>query len=498
MDMIVRNEVVDPKTLGPSEKEAFISALYSVHDEIFAGVSRDEFARYVIDSPAQRTRIQLSHGENGELAGYLAMHAFRPVLRGEECTVVRAEAGLRRAYRGNASTMGFTFANVLQTKWDYSGPMFYLGCLVHPSSYAIFGNYTGPVWPGPGVEIPEDLFHLMMQLGEEFHLEMVDPSRPLVRKVGWITRDTETERRYWQTCDKPGARFYLEQNPGYTQGHGLLTLVPLEPASVAKTALRTGTSRLKKSFQRTVGSIQRNVWRRSLDPLTAEELLQAVEEITGLNLDTIREKGLLGTRFPISSGQTLFRAGDRADALYAVVSGSFFVLDEGAKSEIIIDQLGPNTIIGEMAMMTEQPRSTTVRAAIDSVLLRLTKEDLVELLSTDPRLETALWQLIHGRVFGLLCRQIPHLSKLPLAEREQWFDAATSKALAENEKFTIPAGSVLVLSRGKLVVENAKEWMSLSAPALVKFGSESTVTAQEATNLAILPEIEWSEERLQA
>lgn len=392
--MIVRNEAIDPKALGSSEKDALVSALYSVHSEIFDGVSREQFAQYVVDSPAERTRIQLSYGENGELAGYLAMHAFRPTLRGEACTVLRAEAGLRRAYRGNASTAGFAISNLLAAQWDYSGPLFYLGCLVHPSSYTIFANNAPAVWPAPGVEIPEDLFDLMMRLGEEFHLEMVDPARPLVRKVGWITRDTDAERRYWQTCNLPGARFYLEQNPGYTQGHGLLTLLPLDPVSAAKMILNTGASRLKKSIQRTVGSIERNLWRRSLDALTAEELLQTVEEITGLDLDTVREKGLLGTRYPVSSRQTLFRAGDRADAMYVVLEGSLFVLGDSAEGEIVMNQLGPNTIVGATEMMTGQPRSTTVRAAIDSVLLRLTKEDLAKLLSAEPRLEAALREYI--------------------------------------------------------------------------------------------------------
>ena len=394
---IVRNEIVVPSLLGPAEKEALISLLYSVHCEIFDGVNRDEFARYVVESTAKRTRIQLSYGENGELAGYLAMHAFRPLLRAEECTVLRAEAGLRRAYRGNASTAGFAISNLLATHWEYNGPLFYLGCLVHPSSYTIFANNAPAVWPAPGVEVPDDLLALMMQLGEEFHLEMVDPARPLVRNVRWITRDTEAERRYWQACNMPGARFYLEQNPGYTQGHGLLTLVPLDLASAAKMVLNTGASRLKKSLQRTMGQFERHVVRRPLDASTAEALLATVEEITGLELDSVRTQGILGTRYPVSSRQTVFRTGDSADAMYVVVEGSLFVLDDGPDGEIVMDQLGPNTIVGETELLTGEQRTTTVRAAIDSVLLRLTKEDWSKLLIAEPRLEAALLEHMQRR-----------------------------------------------------------------------------------------------------
>ena len=490
--MIVRNEIVDPATLDESAIDALVTALYSVHTEIFDGVSREEFARYVVKSPAKKTRIQLSYGENGELAGYLAMHAFRPTLRAEECTVLRAEAGLRRAYRGNASTAGFAISNLLATKWEYSGPLFYLGCLVHPSSYTIFANNAPAVWPAPGVEIPEELLDLMMRLGEEFHLEMVDPARPLVRKVGWITRDTEAERRYWQSCDLPGATFYLEQNPGYVNGHGLLTLLPLDPLSTAKLVFNTGASRLKKAVHRAVGRIERDYMRRKLDALTAEELLATIEDATGLELDAVRQRGLLGNRFPLSSRQTLFRAGERADALYVVVEGSLFVMGNGPDGDIVMDQLGANSIVGELEMMTGETHSFTVRAAIDSVLLRLTRDDLAKLFSAEPRLEDALWGHIHGRVLGSLRRNIPTLRALSRADCESWFAAAMPRVLDENECFSAPARSVVVLSQGKLLVDNNAQMLSFSAPSLIQIQDTSTITAAAKSRFAVLPDLPGS------
>jgi len=485
--MIVRNETVDPSTLSASETESLISSLYAVHSEIFDGVSREQFAKYVVCSPAKRTRIQLSYGHDGELAGYLAMHAFRPLLSGKECTVLRAEAGLRRAYRGNSSTAGFAISNLLKTKWDFGGPLYYLGCLVHPSSYTIFANNAPAVWPAPGVDIPPELFDLMMQLGEEFHLEQVDPQRPLVRDVGWITRDTEVERRYWQTCDLPGARFYIEQNPGFTKGHGLLTLLPLDLASTAKMVMNTGTSRLRKEIRRTVGSLERNVLRRTLDAPTAEELLQTVEEVTGLDLDSVRNVGVLGTRYPIAARQTLFREGEPSDAMYVVLEGSLLVLGDSPEGELVIDQLGANTLVGELEMMTGQPRATTVRAAIDTQLLRLSKTDLDKLLAAEPRLGSALWEHIHGRVFALLCRRIPRLAQLSRHTQEAWFSAASSHVLTDPQQFTVLSPALLVLSKGKLVVDRAGELMSVAAPALIPVAEGSAVQATGEAYFALLP-----------
>ena len=72
----------------------------------------------------------------------------------------------------------------------------------------------------------------MEELAAEFGLEKVDEARPLVRKVGWKTRETEAEREYWQTCDKPTARFFIEANPGYVEGDGLVTVVPVTASNM--------------------------------------------------------------------------------------------------------------------------------------------------------------------------------------------------------------------------------------------------------------------------
>ena len=126
------------------------------------------------------------------------------------------------------------------------------------------------------------------------------------------------------------------------------------------------------------------------------DLLQSVEEITGLSLSAVRQQGILGVRYPLSARQTLFQAGDRADAMYVVVEGSLLVLGDSPEGELVIDQLGPSALIGEKELLSGEPRGATVRAAIDSVLLKLTKTDLEKLLAAEPRLQSALAQRLKG------------------------------------------------------------------------------------------------------
>ena len=100
-------DVVDPKTLSQEERDRLADELYAVHTRIFAGVDRAAFGRYVVDSTAERTEIMRHRNSAGEVVGYLAMHVFDRQLNGRPTTVLRAEAGLLRDYRGGNANASF-------------------------------------------------------------------------------------------------------------------------------------------------------------------------------------------------------------------------------------------------------------------------------------------------------------------------------------------------------------------------------------------------------
>ncbi len=109
-------------------------------------------------------------------------------------------------------------------------PVVYLGSLVHPSSYSLFASYSDRVWPNAEAAPPAEIAALMAELAEKFGLEPVSEDNRLICKVGWRTRDSAADRAFWMSTDKPGARFFCEINPGYGEGHGLLTVIPVSPA----------------------------------------------------------------------------------------------------------------------------------------------------------------------------------------------------------------------------------------------------------------------------
>ena len=57
--MITATRTVDPRALAPAEREAFVDQLVSIQAEVFDGVTRGQLQKYVVDSPAQVTEIEL-------------------------------------------------------------------------------------------------------------------------------------------------------------------------------------------------------------------------------------------------------------------------------------------------------------------------------------------------------------------------------------------------------------------------------------------------------
>jgi len=488
MPAIVRQEIIEPSGLSAEAAEAWIDRLYPVHCEIFHGVSRADFASYVVRSKAERTRIQVSYGPGDEIAGYVASHAFHRSFRGERCTVIRAEAGLRRAWRGDGSAAPFLLGDLLRGFGDNPGRHYYLGCLVHPSSYTAIFRTVGELWPAPGVEIPADVMAFLMELAEEFHLELLDEARPLVRKVGWITADTEVERQYWETCDSEPARFYIEQNPTYPQGSGLMTLVPLDAANVGRALANWGSGRVQRGLRRTLGALERTVLNSQLDGSQAEGLLRRIEERAGFTLDAVREHGLVGTRYPVPARRVLMRAGERGEDLYAIVSGSMLVLGQGPDgAEFVIDQLGPGQLVGELAVLTGQPRLATVRAARDSVLLRLTAEDLNQLVTAAPELDRAVWAYVAARTLTALGSKRPDIPRRS-ADLDAWMLSGDHESLPRGSTRPVEAARRLILTRGRIALDGPQGWSVLSAPTLLALPAGVTLTGLEDARISLLSE----------
>ena len=87
----------------------------------------------------------------------------------------------------------------------------------------------------------------------------------------------------------------------------------------------------------------------------------------------------------LPGGTVLLHQGDPADCLYLIAVGRLRVTvtrSDGAES--LVAELGRGEIVGEMALITNEPRSATVTALRDSQVLRLSIQAFDELVDAHP------------------------------------------------------------------------------------------------------------------
>jgi hypothetical protein len=101
---------------------------------------------------------------------------------------------------------------------------------------------------------------------------------------------------------------------------------------------------------------------------------------------------------PVSAGQVVVLQGDPADRFYMIESGSFVVTQNavpGAPSTVL-RRLGANEVFGEIGLLRESPRTATVTAETDGILLELDRADFLELVGAGGPLRSRLLGLYTG------------------------------------------------------------------------------------------------------
>ena len=124
------------------------------------------------------------------------------------------------------------------------------------------------------------------------------------------------------------------------------------------------------------------------------EFLRQVPMFAGLPHETLDRIAARATSERLQAGNWLFRQGDAADGVYVVVSGRVDVIREEEGEQELLRVLGPESVVGELALLAGGERSASIRARRDSELLKLTREEFDSLVAEDARFTGELVRLM--------------------------------------------------------------------------------------------------------
>jgi signal transduction histidine kinase len=102
--------------------------------------------------------------------------------------------------------------------------------------------------------------------------------------------------------------------------------------------------------------------------------------------------------FTFHAGDVLMQQGDPGDSAHVVLNGGFEIQKQSGQSLIKIDVRKPGEVIGEMALLSDAPRSATVVATCDSETLCISQEAFEKLLSTSSSAALAVLHWVMERL----------------------------------------------------------------------------------------------------
>jgi CRP-like cAMP-binding protein len=132
--------------------------------------------------------------------------------------------------------------------------------------------------------------------------------------------------------------------------------------------------------------------------MTIEDDIAFFERVPTLNLlgrDALRILAIGAENRYVHSGEALFRAGESADGAFVVQEGSFSLSLNPAYGGGI--KVGPMTLLGELAMITETKRAMTATALEPSSVLRIPRSLFLKMLESFPQSARRLRDVLSRR-----------------------------------------------------------------------------------------------------
>lgn len=171
----------------------------------------------------------------------------------------------------------------------------------------------------------------------------------------------------------------------------------------------------------------------------------------------------------VETGAVLVRQGAEADALYLLVHGEAEVRLEAGEDEdgVVLDHLGPGALVGEISVLTDEPRTATVRAIDMLVALRVPRQAMLSALAGQEDLAHDVWTSVaRRRLEGLLAGS--HRFAGQGERARHWLAGGVSPVfLPARSARTLTCPGTLFVVSGQVEAETELGWTLVRGPALL-------------------------------
>lgn len=132
--------------------------------------------------------------------------------------------------------------------------------------------------------------------------------------------------------------------------------------------------------------------------MDADAALRRVPMFAELGQDELRLLCERSAEERLTAGDVLFREGDEGDAAFVITAGALEIVKEGQDRDVVLAVRRAGEVIGEMALLQDEPRMATARARDEVTLVRIPRPAITELVETSPAAVRALFDMVLERL----------------------------------------------------------------------------------------------------
>ncbi|HAJ47673.1 MAG TPA: cyclic nucleotide-binding protein [Alphaproteobacteria bacterium] len=131
---------------------------------------------------------------------------------------------------------------------------------------------------------------------------------------------------------------------------------------------------------------------------TEVELLRRVTLFAHIDTTKLKLLAFTSERLTYGEGQALFHEGDLGDGAYLILDGEVDVLRNSDSGLILVNHLVKHSLVGEMSILCDVPRTANVVATMPVDALKIRKETFFQLLKEVPQLALEIMRELARRL----------------------------------------------------------------------------------------------------
>lgn len=130
------------------------------------------------------------------------------------------------------------------------------------------------------------------------------------------------------------------------------------------------------------------------------KLLRKLEIFENLGAAELKRMIFLSRHYQLQAGEYLFNEGEHTHSVFGILTGEFSVFLPSDGKEILLDKPTSGSLVGEMSVISGEPRSASMRAETASEVIEIDSDLFLETLTGNPQVAKKMMQLLAARLIN--------------------------------------------------------------------------------------------------